>query len=41
MVAKEYENFFQKKREANEAFPISDLTDCIIAGLSKIDDNEE
>ena len=41
MVTKEYENFFQKKREANEAFSISDLTDCIIAGLSKIGDNEE
>ena len=41
MVTKEYENFFQKKREVNEAFSISDLTDCIIAGLSKIDDNEE
>lgn len=36
MVAKEYEAFFQKKREANESFSISDLTDCIIAGLSKI-----
>ena len=41
MVTKEYENFFQKKREANEAFSISDLTDCIIAGLSKIKDDEE
>ena len=40
MVTKEYENFFQKKREANEAFSISDLTDCIIAGLSKIKDDE-
>jgi hypothetical protein len=39
MVTKEYENFFQKKREANEAFSISDLTDCIIAGLSKIKDD--
>ena len=41
MVTKEYENFFQKKRKANEAFSISDLTDCIIAGLSKIKDDEQ
>ena len=41
MVTKEYENFFQKKKEANEAFSISDLTDCIIAGLSKIKDDEQ
>lgn len=41
MVTKEYENFFQKKKEANETFSISDLTDCIIAGLSKIKDDEE
>lgn len=36
MVGEEYENFFKKKREANEGFSISELTDCIIAGLSKI-----
>ena len=37
MVSQEYENFFKKKREANEGFSISELTDCIIAGLSKIE----
>jgi len=36
MVSKEYENFFNK----NKTFTISDLTKCIIAGLSKIKDNE-
>ena len=36
LVAEEYENFFNKKKEANEGFSISELTDCIIAGLSKI-----
>ena len=33
---KEYEDFFKKKQEENQAFSISELTDCIIAGLSKI-----
>jgi len=37
LVSKEYENFFNKKREENEAFSISDLTDCIISALSKIE----
>lgn len=36
LVTEEYENFFNKKKEANEGFSISELTDCIIAGLSKI-----
>lgn len=38
MVSEEYENFFKKKREANEAFSISELTNCIISALSKIED---
>lgn len=36
VVMKEYEDFFKKKQEENQAFSISELTDCIIAGLSKI-----
>jgi len=36
LVSKEYENFFNKKREKGQSFSISDLTDCIIAALSKV-----
>lgn len=36
LVGEEYENFFNKKKEANEGFSISELTDCIIAALSKV-----
>lgn len=36
VVMKEYEDFFKKKREEDQPFSISELTDCIIAGLSKI-----
>lgn len=36
LVAEEYENFFKKKDEENKTFSISELTDCIIAAMSKI-----
>lgn len=36
LVSEEYENFFKRKREGDKSFSISELTDCIIAGLSKI-----
>jgi hypothetical protein len=38
LVNEEYENFCKIKKENNEGFSISELTDCIIAGLSKIED---
>ena len=41
VVTKEYDDFFKKKKEENQAFSISELTDCIISALSKIEDNEK
>lgn len=37
LVAKEYEAFIKEKTDKKEGFSISDLTDCMIAALSKID----
>lgn len=36
LVAEEYENFFKQKREQDQGFSISELTDCLIAAMSKI-----
>ena len=36
LVAEEYENFFKLKREQDQGFSISELTDCLIAAMSKI-----
>jgi len=38
LVSEEYDNFFKKKKENNETFSISDLSNCIISALSKIVD---
>ena len=36
LVAEEYENFFKQKREQDQGFSISELTDCLISAMSKI-----
>lgn len=38
LVAQEYESFISKKMEEKQGFSISELTDCIISALSKIED---
>ena len=36
LVAEEYESFFKVKQEQGQGFSISELTDCLIAAMSKI-----
>ena len=38
IIIKEYDNFFEQKKEKSEYFSRSEIVDCIISALSKIED---